>query len=365
MSNLLFPTYLPGIGWPVKRSPSFATHIQQALSGKESRIALKQYPQYKYSIDINIMRDDVTRTNYINTSVNVSNAAFGTATTGVANIDLLAPDGTYTAVKVAYAGGGSAGQSLISHSTGNTATAGASYTSSIYLRTSSGTLNLQLSNGAGATVAIAVTSSWQRFTVTTTNATATSLVCQVLLAAGVSAACTFYAWGPQCEPGSFAGIYLPTTSTVSIVTSDYRTLNGFYSQVQGQWDTFLFLDPSWCTEINQPFATGDGTTTAFQILGGGGPNYNTIGAFDIIQNIIPFSGLGIYVNGVLKAQGGDYTLGSTGIVTFASAPASTASISWTGSYYNRCRFMTDEQEFSQIMNTWWEVKQLEMLVVKL
>ena len=364
MSSLVFPSYLPGIAWPIKRTPMFATHIQQALSGKESRIALKQYPQYTYEMDLSILRDDQTRTNFVSNSVSVASAVNGTATSSASTIDVLAPDGTYTAIKVTYAGGGAAGQSIFQQTTGDTATATASYVSSIYLRTSSGTLSLQLGNGVGGTVPITVTSSWQRFSVATLSATATSLIVNVLLASGSSAACTVYAWGAQCETGTVAGIYLPTYGTTNVVTSDYRTLNGFYTLMQGQWDTFLFQDPSWCTEIGQQFGTGDGTTTAFQLLGGGGPNYTTIGGFDLIQNLIPFSGLAIYVNGTLKTLTTDYSVGATGIITFVTAPAAAAVITWTGSYYNRCRFLTDEQEMSQMMNQWWEIKKLQFLTVK-
>ena len=365
MSSSVFPSYLPGIAWPVKRTSMYSTHIQQALSGKESRIALKQYPQYQYEMDISILRDDVTRTNYVSNSASLASTTFGTNTTGAATIDYTAPDGTYTAAKMVYTGGGTAGQMIFEYTTGDTATAGLSYTSSIWLRVASGTLNLQLTNGLLTTVQITVTSSWQRFSVTTPVATASTLLVELELASGSSAACTLYAWGAQCEPGTAPGTYVPTYGTTNVVTSDYRALSGFYSLMQGQWDTFLFQDPSWCTENGQQFGTGDGSTASFQLLGGGGPNYTALGGFDLVQNIIPFSGLGIYVNGVLKTITTDYTLTSTGIIVFTAAPANTAVLTWTGSYYQRCRFTTDEQDFNQIMNMWWEVKRLQMLTVKI
>ena len=130
MSAYVFPSYLPGIAWPVKRTPQFATHIQQALSGKESRIALKQYPQYLYEMDVAILRDDLSFTNHVYNSESNTSCAYGTNTTSSSTIDVLAPDGTYTAVKVVYTGGGTAGQTIIDWPTDiASASASSSYTS--------------------------------------------------------------------------------------------------------------------------------------------------------------------------------------------------------------------------------------------
>ena len=55
----------------------------------------------------------------------------------------------------------------------------------------------------------------------------------------------------------------------------------------------------------------------------------------------------IFVNGSLKTSGSDYTIGGTGVITFAVAPALNAVLTWSGSndsvpsWYYRCIFAED------------------------
>lgn len=56
----------------------------------------------------------------------------------------------------------------------------------------------------------------------------------------------------------------------------------------------------------------------------------------------------------------DYSVSSTGLVTFTTAPPTAAALTWTGSFYFRARFTTDDPgDFSEILNRMWELKQLE------
>jgi hypothetical protein len=59
MSNNIYPT-LPGLTFDSVRSPSFNTGIQQALTGKESRIAYQMYPLYKWELIYEILRGYLT-----------------------------------------------------------------------------------------------------------------------------------------------------------------------------------------------------------------------------------------------------------------------------------------------------------------
>jgi uncharacterized protein (TIGR02217 family) len=138
-----------------------------------------------------------------------------------------------------------------------------------------------------------------------------------------------------------------------ITTSDLKALAGLFNACQGQFDTFLFSDPAFNTVTAQQFGTGDAVTTTFQITAiyqnSGGP-----GIAEIIQN---FNGApAISVNGTLQTAGTAYTLGATGIVTFLAGhiPAAAAVITWTGSFYYRCRFSDDTFSSEQFMNKWWQ-----------
>lgn len=54
MSYNTFPA-LPGIGWPVKVTPTFKTIVQQAASGAEFRTGLWQNPLHTIEVPINFL----------------------------------------------------------------------------------------------------------------------------------------------------------------------------------------------------------------------------------------------------------------------------------------------------------------------
>jgi uncharacterized protein (TIGR02217 family) len=55
MSNLMLPA-LAGQGIKVTRSPVWDTTVQQAISGKETRIARQSYPRWKWEISFAVLR---------------------------------------------------------------------------------------------------------------------------------------------------------------------------------------------------------------------------------------------------------------------------------------------------------------------
>ena len=133
----------------------------------------------------------------------------------------------------------------------------------------------------------------------------------------------------------------------NLATSELRTLHGFFNSMRGRYDSFLYLDPIYNTVTSEQFGIGDGTTTAFQIIAtfknSGGP-----GGPDIIQNFVSLPS--IFDNG---SAAGSYSLGPTGIVTFATPPVAGHVLTWSGSFYYRCHFMDDSMELKQFMNKLW------------
>jgi hypothetical protein len=91
------------------------------------------------------------------------------------------------------------------------------YTFSIYLRTLSGTVSTRIITYLAAspfttigTTTVSVTSSWQRFTFTTTAPPSAANYAFMIDGFGAN---TIYAWGVQVEFGSTANTYIPTTTT--------------------------------------------------------------------------------------------------------------------------------------------------------
>lgn len=138
--------------------------------------------------------------------------------------------------------------------------------------------------------------------------------------------------------------------------SEWTQLAGFFTARQGRFDSFLFEDPYDKTVADtvaarQNFGTGDGVTKSFQIgraIGSGlfEPLFNLNGAPKV------------YVAGVLKAVPADYTVNSTGLVTFAAAPALGAALTWSGAYYFRVRFGEDSATYENFALLFWRNQQV-------
>jgi uncharacterized protein (TIGR02217 family) len=92
----------------------------------------------------------------------------------------------------------------------------------------------------------------------------------------------------------------------------------------------LFTDPQDNTLTGAQFGTGNGSSTRFQL------SRNIHGYPDIIQNLNGTPT--IYVNGTPTTPA---SISSTGVVTFSSAPANNAVLTWSGSFFYLCRFAED------------------------
>lgn len=137
--------------------------------------------------------------------------------------------------------------------------------------------------------------------------------------------------------------------TTAVSLSEMALLSGFFNAVRGQWDTWLYTDPSYNTLVNEPFGTGDGVTVAFPLIATYRANTSSAGIAELIQNLN--GAPTIKDNGSVTAA---YTIGPTGIITFTTAPVSGHALTWSGSFYYRCIFSSDEAEFSNFMNKLWE-----------
>lgn len=133
-----------------------------------------------------------------------------------------------------------------------------------------------------------------------------------------------------------------------VANSDYQYLLGFGLAMGGTLSDFLLQDAYDHTVTAQNFGTGNGNTTQFQLT-------RSIGiGTDITQNLNGTPT--VYVNGTKTTV----TVGSTGIVTFSTAPASGAVLTWSGSYYYRVRFDSDTQDFDQMMDLIWSAGSVKL-----
>jgi uncharacterized protein (TIGR02217 family) len=137
---------------------------------------------------------------------------------------------------------------------------------------------------------------------------------------------------------------------------EWQALMGFFNARNGAFDSFLLDDPNDNTVAAMPFGTGDAVDTTFQLgrtLGGFfEPVFNTHATPQIFKN------------GVLQTVVTHYTISSSGLVTFVTAPAAAAVLTWTGTYYWRVRFNDDTVDFENFMSQFWAAKKVDLVTVK-
>jgi uncharacterized protein (TIGR02217 family) len=143
--------------------------------------------------------------------------------------------------------------------------------------------------------------------------------------------------------------------------TELEQIVGFYNQRRGSFDDFLInpgeltAKPSAWEVRGAQIGVGDGTTTIFYLE----RNYG--GFMDEVQN--PTGPVYIAVNGVIQTSG--WTLSSPGIITFATAPALNAKITWDGKFLYRVRFAEDDMSFDTMMHDLYELQSVKLEQVKL
>jgi uncharacterized protein (TIGR02217 family) len=120
---------------------------------------------------------------------------------------------------------------------------------------------------------------------------------------------------------------------------ELATLLGFFNARRGSYDDFLYKDPQDCTASGQSIGTGDGATKSFQLVRNFGSFVEPVGGVDTASAVVQVAG----VNTAVTFDA------SLSIVTFAAAPANGAALTWSGTFYFRCRFLKDELAIDQIM----------------
>jgi len=138
--------------------------------------------------------------------------------------------------------------------------------------------------------------------------------------------------------------------------SELRNLMEFYNTIQIFGDTFFYLDrDDWQAE-NIALGLGDGSNLNFQLrrdLFGGYPEYVTA----------PWNVNEVTIDDVATEA---YTVNyDTGVITFESAPPDGATIRATFTFFFRCRFIDDSQEFERFAHQLWSVREMRFRSVLL
>lgn len=138
--------------------------------------------------------------------------------------------------------------------------------------------------------------------------------------------------------------------------AELQQLVGLFNSCRGAWGTFLYLDPQDNAVSGAQFGVGDGVTSEFQLA-------RPYGGF--VEPIAALNGApSIYKGGVLQATPGNYSVTPAGKVSFVVPPAPGVALTWTGSFYWRCRFLQDEMEHEKFLEGLFKANKVEFITVK-
>jgi len=126
---------------------------------------------------------------------------------------------------------------------------------------------------------------------------------------------------------------------------NYRAVLALFYAHNGRFRPFRFKDWGDYQASDAHFGTGDGSHTAFQLSKIYDPSQILLGApgsFTYTREIyLPVGAPVIKKNGVIQTVTTNYTISSTGLVTFVTAPTSGHALTWTGEFDIPVRFDVD------------------------
>ena len=138
-------------------------------------------------------------------------------------------------------------------------------------------------------------------------------------------------------------------------TNSLQSLMGLYLQVQGQFGTFLYTDPTDNTQsvsISAVPATGNGTNKVFTLQ-------RTLGG--VTEPVSWITGTPVVLDN--GAAAGAFTVSGNTIV-FTTAPLAGHTIAATCTFAFNCRFLDDQADFENFMSGLWMVSTLKFRSVK-
>jgi uncharacterized protein (TIGR02217 family) len=159
---------------------------------------------------------------------------------------------------------------------------------------------------------------------------------------------------------------------------EYEQLAGFFNQQNGPLIPFLFSDPTdggvgGAGVTNQAIATGDGSTTAFQLKRTQGISLPGGGSTEPVYAPGPSVAL-VYLNGVPQSLSsysvtqanlttGGKLANTSGLLTFVAPPASGVAITATFNYYWPVRFADDNIDLDYFMYQLYSAQKIALMSV--
>jgi len=363
MSNLVFPD-LVGVKVDLEREPIYRTQIKEAFSGKEQRRSAWSAPRYRYRMNFEFLRSAATLmelqklvgffarhagawdsflfTDPEDCAVSAHPFGVGNATTVafqlqrslVPSADL--PSAATRAYWPAFGDGYEPVWDL-----------NATYNLLSYSE--------ELNNAA-----------WLKNTGVTINANADTdplggSTADQIVYSGAGAAGDWRIWHdidtPTAGTKRAGSIYLRSTSPLTLRLCIFDPVGYVTCNITSSWQRFeLPVTASGTSGNALAIYSPPGVNSSFTVSAWGGQ----MEPGSVATDYMPTPSPAIYVGGVRKTVTTDYTIGSTGIVTFGSAPTTAAVLTWTGHYYRRVRFDSDSMTGKRLVQTIWEANSVDL-----
>lgn len=146
----------------------------------------------------------------------------------------------------------------------------------------------------------------------------------------------------------------------SFPANEYETLLGFYLQQLAGGIPFFYTDPTDNKVTGEIITSSANAGTDFRML----RTFGRAGAK--LQE--PVGGINESASMTVRVNGGSVSFTKNtpydGWIRLASPASAGATIDWDGSYYFRCVFAKDTQEFETFMKNFWQAKTIELESVK-
>lgn len=135
---------------------------------------------------------------------------------------------------------------------------------------------------------------------------------------------------------------------------DYQLLQGFINGMGGSYGNFYYNDPYFNSATDVEIGVSDGANLQYQLA-------SNLGGF--LEPVQSPQTIAVYADAVL-INPIDYTV-LNGIITLTAPAANGAVITWTGTFYQLCHMLEDQQEFAQFDGYRAEVTRLSFVTDKL
>lgn len=401
MSNLVFPS-LPGLTYPVYRIPTWNTLVKKTASGREFRSRLQLYPTVQYRLKYSFLRDTAAEQHLqqLEAFFNKVGGDFDSFLyedpddKSVAGESFGIGDGVTTAWQLTRSRGGfvqpvydvngapaiyvngirqyGAARTQYLRSTDDMRNTAERGSSSLWTQTADaevGVTRPSVTDWDGNTVTVNKLQAS-----TTTNGTNRG-ASQSLTGFPASQPVTLSIYAKAAEVSCLAILLTMKTGLLASV---------FFDLVAGTWAAENTSGGVGTGKI-EVLANGWSRLSATWADIGGGATTPTAQFYmrrAIGLNLIPAIGDGIYLaNPQAEASNevtahivntntssaltdaADYSVSASGLVTFAAPPAAAAALTWSGSYFWRCRFTMPQLELQKFLSTFWEAGKVEFKVV--